>query len=90
MHKIVSNSLQVRKGVGIMRRSNNLMQLTWILVIALMLLSLFTFISCADDIVSIQIIDDENPEEPKGEEDPNNDGGGGGGMVLSRQIVPYV
>ncbi len=71
-----------------MRRSNNLLQLTWILVIALVLLSLF--ISCADDIVGIQITDDENPEEPKGEEDPNNDGGGGGGMVLSRQIVPYV
>ncbi len=73
-----------------MCRSNNLMQLTWIFVIALMSLSLFTFISCADDIVGIQIKDDENPDEPKEEEDPNNDGGGGGGMVLSRQIVPYV
>ncbi len=73
-----------------MRRSNNLMQLTWILVIALVLLSLFTFISCADDIVGPRIQNDENPEQPKEEEDPNNDGGGGGGMVLSHQIVQYV
>jgi len=75
-----------------MRRSNKLMQLTWILVIALMLLPLFTFISCADDIVGLRFADDENQnsDERKEEEDPNNDGGGGGGMVLSHQIVPYV
>ena len=69
-----------------MRRSNNLMQLTWILVIALMLLSLFTFISCADDIVG-PIIENDDPDDSKEEEDPND---GGGGMVLSHQIVPYV
>jgi len=72
-----------------MRRSSNLMQLTWILVIALMLLSLFTFISCADDIVGPRIENDENPDKPKEEEDPN-EGSGGGGMVLSHQIVPYA
>ena len=75
-----------------MGRSNNVMQLIWILVIALMLLPLFTFISCADDIVGVRFEDDENqnPDERKEEEEPNNDGGGGGSMVLSHQILPYV
>ena len=73
-----------------MHRSNNSMEFTWFLVIALVLLLLFTFISCADDIVNARFEPDENPEEPKEEEDPNTDGGGGGGMVLSHQIVPYV
>ncbi len=72
-----------------MRRSNNLMQLTWILVIALMLLSLFTFISCADDIVGPRIHDDKEPDAKDEEQDPN-DGGGSGGMVLSHQFVQYV
>ena len=73
-----------------MRRSNNLMQLTWILVIALVLLSLFTFISCADDIVGPRIQDDKEPDAPEDEEQDPNEGGGGGGMVLGHQIVPYA
>ncbi len=59
-----------------MRRSKNLMQLTWILVIALMLLPLFTFISCADDIVGPRIHNEEEPDAPKDEEQDPNDGGG--------------
>ena len=72
-----------------MRRNNNLMQLTWILVIALMLLSLFTFISCADDIVGPRIHDDKVSDAKDEEQDPN-DGGGSGSMVLSHQFVQYV
>jgi len=59
-----------------MRRSKNLMQLTWILVIALMLLPLFTFISCADDIVGPRISNEKEPDAPKDEEQDPNDGGG--------------
>ena len=58
-----------------MRKSNNLMQLTWTVVIALVLFSLFTFISCADDIVNPRFEPDENPDEPNEEEEnPNSDG----------------
>lgn len=73
-----------------MRRSNNLVQLTWILVIVLLLVSLFAFISCADDIVNPRFEPDENPDGPKEEEEDPNQEGGGGSMVLSQQIVQYV
>ena len=57
-----------------MRRSNNSMEFKWFLVIALVLLLLFTFISCADDIVGPRIQDDKEPDEPNDEEESPNDG----------------
>ena len=55
-----------------------------------MLLSLFTFISCADDIVGPRINHEKEPDAPKDEEQDPNEGGGSGGMVLSHQFVQYV